>query len=54
MRTLVDSLKRLYENGLNGKKPSITKGDVLARAEAGKITEEEYKYITGLEMNADE
>ena len=44
MRTLVDSLKRLYENN------RITKEQILQRAESGKITIEEYNYIVGFVM----
>ena len=41
MRTLVESLKRLYLN------KRITKKDVSKRVESGAITADEYKYITG-------
>ena len=41
MRTLVESLKRLYEDG------RITKEQILQRVESGKITIEEYNYIVG-------
>lgn len=49
MRILVESLERLYENGLNGKKPSITKEQVKERVKSGKIDKEEYRTITGEE-----
>ena len=41
MRTLVESLKRLYENN------KLTKEQILQRVESGKITTEEYNYIIG-------
>ena len=41
MRTLVESLKRLYESN------RITKEQLLLRVESGKITIEEYNYIIG-------
>ena len=41
MRTLVESLKRLYENN------RITKEQLLQRVEKNTITIEEYNYITG-------
>lgn len=41
MKTLIESLKRLYLN------KRITKKDVAQRVENGTITAEEYKYITG-------
>ena len=41
MRTLVESLKRLYENN------RITKEQLLLRVESNKITIEEYNYIIG-------
>ena len=41
MRTLVESLKRLYEKG------RLTKGQVVERVTKGSITSEEYEYITG-------
>lgn len=44
---LVNSLKRLYENGLKGKNPSLTKGQIAERVGKGSITEEDYLYITG-------
>lgn len=47
MRALVNSLKRLYENGLAGKKPSITKEQVKERVAKGTIDESEYEEITG-------
>lgn len=47
MRMLVESLKRLYENGKIGKKPSITLEQAKQRVVKGTITEEEYEYIVG-------
>lgn len=44
MRTLVESLKRLYEDS------RITKEQILQRVESGKITIEEYNYIVGFVM----
>ena len=41
MRTLVESLKRLYEDS------RITKEQILQRVESNKITIEEYNYIIG-------
>ena len=41
MRILVESLKRLYNSN------KITKEAVNDRVVGGKITEEEYEYITG-------
>ena len=41
MRILVESLKRLYNSN------KITKEAVRDRVVGGKITEEEYEYITG-------
>lgn len=41
MRTLVESLKRLYE------KERLTKDKVAERVTKGSITSEEYEYITG-------
>ena len=41
MRTLVESLKRLYEDN------RITKEQLLLRVESSKITIEEYNYIVG-------
>ena len=41
MRTLVESLKRLYEDG------RLTKERLLQRVEKNTITIEEYNYITG-------
>ena len=40
MRILVESLKRLYESG------RVTKDELLHRVASGKISEEEYQYIT--------
>lgn len=47
MRAIVKSLKRLYENGLEGKKPSLTKEQIAERVTKGTITEEEYTDIVG-------
>ena len=41
MRILVESFKRLYES------KRITKAEIQARVESGRITEDEYEYITG-------
>ena len=41
MRTLVESLKRLYKDN------KITKEQLLQRVEYNKITIEEYNYIVG-------
>lgn len=41
MRTLVESLKRLYEAG------RLTKEQIAQRVTNGAITEAEYEYITG-------
>ena len=41
MRTLIESLKRLYEDS------RITKEQLLLRVESNKITIEEYNYIVG-------
>ena len=41
MRSLVESLKRLYGCG------KVSKKDIKARIVSGKITEDEYEYITG-------
>lgn len=41
MRTLVESLKRLYEDN------KLTKEQLLLRVESNKITIEEYNYIVG-------
>lgn len=40
MRILVESLKRLYESG------RVTKEELLDRVVSGKISQEEYEYIT--------
>ena len=44
MRTLVESLKRLYKDN------RLTKEQILQRVESGKITSEEYNYIVGFVM----
>ncbi len=41
MRTLVESLKRLYNKG------KLTKEDVRERVVKGSISADEYEYITG-------
>ena len=41
MRTLVESLKRLYKD------KRLTKEQLLQRVESNKITIEEYNYIVG-------
>lgn len=43
MRILIESLKRMYENG------KITKEQLQKRVEKNVITIEEYNYITGNE-----
>lgn len=43
MRILIESLKRLYESG------RATKEELLNRVANGKITQEEYEYITSQE-----
>lgn len=40
MRTLVESMKRLYKNG------RITTDQIRERVTNGKISEEEFEYIT--------
>lgn len=45
MRTLVESLKRLYE------KNRLTKEQVADRVTKGSISEDEYQYITGEEYS---
>ena len=44
MSILVQSLKRIY---ITGKPIKLTKEDIRDRVKSGKITEDEYKYITG-------
>ena len=46
MRTLVESLKRLYKKG------SLTLEQVRERVEKGSISESEYEYITGKWYNS--
>lgn len=46
MRILVESLKRMYGNGLKDKNPSVTKRQVVERVEKGSISSDEYEYIT--------
>ena len=46
MRMLVDSLKRLYES------ETIDLATVKGRVTKGTITEDEFKYITGVEYTA--
>ena len=41
MRTLVESLKRLYKKG------KVTKKKLQEMVDAGTITQDEYNYITG-------
>ena len=41
---LVESLRRIYHTG---KPIKLTKDDVKARVASGKITKENYEYITG-------
>lgn len=45
MRTLVESLKRLYE------KDRLTKEQVAERVTKGSISVDEYQYITGEEYS---
>ena len=45
MSTLVKSLKRLYEKG------RVTKEHLEKMVAEGKITEEDFKYITGEDYN---
>lgn len=47
MRIVVESFKRLFEAG------KLTKEQIAERVESGKITEEEYTYITGEELAAE-
>lgn len=44
MSILAQSLKRIYNTG---KPIKLTIGDIKKRVVDGKITEEEYEYITG-------
>lgn len=41
MRTVVESFKRLYNSG------KLTREQVEERVDSGKISAEEYEYITG-------
>lgn len=41
MRTMVESFKRLYNSG------KLTKEQIAERVDSGKISAEEYEYITG-------
>ena len=50
MRTLVESLKRMYETG---KPIKLTKTQLKARVKKGIITEDEYKYIISEETPAE-
>lgn len=43
MRTLVESLKRLYDKG------RLTKDQIKERLDSGIITEYEYLYIAGVD-----
>lgn len=45
MRTLVESLKRLYESG------RVTKEQLNKRVEKGIISQKEYDYIVGEQTN---
>lgn len=47
MRTLIDSLKRLYTAG------RLTKEQIAARVEKGTINEAEYEEITGEKYRAE-
>ena len=44
--TIINSMKRLYEKG------SVTKEEFITRVQNGKLTEEEYKTITGEDYKA--
>jgi phosphopantothenoylcysteine synthetase/decarboxylase len=48
MRTLISSLKRLYE------KEKLTKAQIADRAAKGNISKEEYEYITGEKYSENE
>ena len=41
MKTLVESLKRLFESG------RLTKEQIAERVEKGSITKDDYIYVTG-------
>ena len=41
---LVESLRRIYHTG---KPIKLTKDDIKTRVSSGKITENQYEYITG-------
>ena len=45
MRTLVESLKRLYESG------RVTKDQLSKRVKKGIISQQEYDYIVGEQAN---
>ena len=44
MRIIVESLKRIYTTG---KPITLNNDDIKSRVDRGKISEEEYEYITG-------
>ena len=48
MRTLVESIKRLYDSG------KLTKVQIADRVQKGSISAEEYVYITGEEYSNSE
>lgn len=48
MRTLVESLKRLYA------KEKLTRGQVTERVTKGSISADEFEYITGEEYTTEE
>lgn len=50
MRTLIDSLKRLYTGYTGGR---LTKEQIAARVEKGTIDEAEYEEITGEKYKAE-
>ena len=41
MTKKIESMKRLFDKG------QVTKDQMIERVQTGKITEDEYKYITG-------
>lgn len=47
MSTFIESLKRLYESG------RVTKEEILDRVVSGKITQEQYNELMGIEAEED-
>nr|DAR52936.1 MAG TPA: hypothetical protein [Bacteriophage sp.] len=47
MSTFIESLKRLYESG------RVTKEEILNRVISGKITQEQYNELMGIEAEED-